>query len=131
MYCHIAYTHIHSHHRNVGNDVLWEQGASAKSWRSLDLEASGRPPLKTQRSSSMPTPKSPKEPPEDGNKVRVRLGAISSDSLNTIHSGIERISAYSLHMHVNTGYIHTRTKEKSNMVPVCSETVVESSSRRH
>ena len=80
----------HTYQRTVSNDLLCEQGASAKSWRSLDLEASGRPPLKTQRSSSMPTPKSPKEPPEDGNKVRTS-GAISYDSLNTFYSGIERI----------------------------------------
>jgi len=34
------------------------QSNSPKSWRSLDLEHGARPPFKTQRSSSMPTPKS-------------------------------------------------------------------------
>ena len=36
------------------------QAASPKTWRSLDLEPNQRPPFKTQRSSSMPTPKTQK-----------------------------------------------------------------------
>ncbi len=37
--------------------VLIFQANSPKVWRSLDLEPNQRPPFKTQRSSSMPTPK--------------------------------------------------------------------------
>ncbi|KAK2156732.1 hypothetical protein LSH36_206g01021 [Paralvinella palmiformis] len=48
------------HLTQVPYDVFQPQFNCPKSWRSLDLEPNARPPFKTQRSSSMPTPRTQK-----------------------------------------------------------------------
>jgi neurofibromin 1 len=56
------------------------QSNSPKSWRSLDLEPNQRPPFKTQRSSSMPTPKTQKTIVEDGSKQHSPTGPLGERS---------------------------------------------------
>ena len=41
-------------------NIITQQGSNPKTWHSLDLDLNARPPFKTQRSSSMPTPKTQK-----------------------------------------------------------------------
>ena len=71
-----------------------QQGSNPKTWHSLDLDLNARPPFKTQRSSSMPTPKtqksmdvgpsskgpSPIGGPCDGVKERSTRGSVSNEN---------------------------------------------------